>query len=96
MPRIIRLFLLLSCLSVTACLKSKQVSIQAQCAEQITLQQKRLTQIPLADNKKQVVTNLITAAKILQQHNSHSECLNKIIRAKTILDQEQPQPAAVN
>lgn len=91
MKNILILCLIISQLLVYSCARKKTLTSDELCTQQIKQAEAQQTTLTELDTKlKTIITNLITAAKIHQQHNEHMLCLEKIQRALTLQDAHKP------
>ena len=91
MKNILILCLIISQLMVYSCARKKTLSNDELCMQQIKQAEEQQTAATELNNSlKNIIANLITAAKIHHQHNEQMLCLEKIQRALTLLDAHKP------
>jgi hypothetical protein len=77
-------------MTLSGCARKK--SVDQSCRQQITqteeLYQGKTGSLPKSQDT--IITNLITAAKIHQQHGEEMLCIEKIQRANTLLEEQKP------
>ena len=83
--------LLLVALLTTYCARHKTLSPKDQCSKNITDAGKAIKQKAATFDKKELrrIRNLVKAAKIQQQHDDISGCLDKTNRALTLLKEDE-------
>lgn len=88
MKNLLILCLIISQFTIFSCARKRTPGNDELCGQQIKLAEEQTGKtIELDKMHKTTITNLISAAKIHQQHNEQMLCLEKIQRALTLLEQ---------